>query len=98
MTLDDVSEGQVERRYTVAEAAAILGWAPTTLRDKVTRGSVPHLRLHVRKGVRFTPVHLDQIRADMERPAVLPGQQSSRLAGPDLSAFQGLLSVVRTGQ
>lgn len=97
MTTNHAGEGHGETRYTVEEASAILGWAPTTLRDKVTHGKVPHLRLHVRKGVRFTSDHLDQIRAGMERP-VLMREQSSDVGGPDLSAFEGLMSVVPDGK
>ncbi len=50
------------------EAAARLGFAPLTLRDKVTRGEVPHHRSGRLKGVYFTQEDLDEIQAGQARP------------------------------
>jgi excisionase family DNA binding protein len=56
---------------TIAEAAEYLGISPYTLRDKVTRGEVPHTRiLGNRHGVRFTATHLAAIVAAGEQPVV----------------------------
>ncbi len=52
------------------EAAARLGYAPSTLRDKVSRREVPHHRSGRRKGVYFTQGDLDEILAGQAcRPA-----------------------------
>lgn len=48
--------------YTITEAAALIGLAPTTLRDKVTAYEVPHHRYGNVKGVYFTPEDIDEIR------------------------------------
>lgn len=50
------------------EAAARLGYAPSTLRDKVTRHEVPHHRSGRLKGVYFTQEDLDKILAGQARP------------------------------
>lgn len=58
--MDDIRNpiASVGPLLTIEQAASLVGLAPTTLRDKVTRGEVPHLRLHRVKGVRFTEQHL----------------------------------------
>jgi excisionase family DNA binding protein len=53
---------------TIAEAAALLGMSPSTLRDRVTAGTVPHIRLGKVRGVRFTPEHLAEICARGQVP------------------------------
>ena len=95
------------RYYTIAEAAVRLGKAPTTLRDEVTRGVVPHHRIHGVRGVRFTDADLAAIRAD-DRVAVgqrFPRRNDVPPAGPGpapnpevdtfdpLSEFVGLTSL-----
>jgi hypothetical protein len=87
-------ELDLQQLYGVAEAATLLGLAPTTLRDRVTAGLVPHMRLHTRKGVRFTADQIREIRASMIRPANRhPGEHGGAGAGPDLSRFSELRSV-----
>lgn len=81
--------------YAVAEAAALLGLAPTTLRDRVTAGLVPHVRLHTRKGVRFTADQIREIRASMVRSANPRRGEDVEDAGPDLSRFTQLRSARR---
>lgn len=54
------------------EAAARLGCSPYTLRDRVTRGEVPHHRAGRRKGVYFTQEDLDEILAGQARRATAP--------------------------
>ena len=49
------------------EAATALGCSRFTLRDRVTRGEVPHRRSGRRKGVYFTQEDLDEIRAGQAR-------------------------------
>lgn len=53
--------------YTITEAAALIGLAPTTLRDKVTAYEVPHHRYGNVKGVYFTPEDIDEIRTTHAR-------------------------------
>lgn len=53
---------------TIAEAAEHLNCSPWTLRDRVTRGEVPHHRRGRVKGVYFTREDLDQITLSQARP------------------------------
>lgn len=96
MTDDTVSTAAeqlgLQPLYAIAEAASLLGIAPTTLRDRVTAGRVPHVRLHARKGVRFTADQIREIRASMVRPG---SRCTVEEAGPDLSRFTELRSVRR---
>ena len=55
--------------FSMREAAAQLGCSPYTLRDRVTRGEVPHHRSGRRKGVYFTQGDLDEILAGQARRA-----------------------------
>jgi hypothetical protein len=66
--------------YTLREAAALLGCAWTTLRDKCTRGEVPHHRRHRVKGIYFTEADLDEIRASHIRR---PGRRPSHSPAAD---------------
>lgn len=62
-----------ETEYNIKEAAARLGWASTTLRDKCSAKTVPHHRLHLVKGIFFTDDDLAQIQArQSRRPGLTP--------------------------
>jgi hypothetical protein len=63
--------------YTLAEAAGRLGWASTTLRDKVSAQAVPHHRRHAVKGVFFTDADIAQIRARGRRRPGSVGRASA---------------------
>ena len=71
----------MEPTFTIAEAAQALGCSPWTLRDRVSRGEVPHHRRGKVKGVYFTPEDLRQIRASQARP-VAPAAGGSGPAAP----------------
>jgi excisionase family DNA binding protein len=72
MTLTD------DHLYTIDEATEVLRCRRSWLRDQVTAGTVPHLRLGKVKGVRFTADDLMQIAATRARPvgAVAPAAQT----------------------
>jgi len=59
--------------FSMEEAATLLRCSRFTLRDRVTRGEVPHHRTGRRKGVYFTQEDLDAILAGQGRP-VGPGR------------------------
>jgi hypothetical protein len=61
-----------EPEYTIAEAARILGWGPTTLRDACSRREVPHHRRHRVKGIFFTDTDIAEIKAARGRRAIVP--------------------------
>lgn len=67
-----------EATYNMAQAARILHCSPWTLRDRVTRGEVPHHRSGRVKGVYFTEEDLLQIKAEHARPAVAPVKPKGR--------------------
>jgi len=85
-----------DRLYLRAEAAAILGMSSLTLRDLVTRASVPHVRLGSRKGVRFTAANIRDI-ARARAVGVTRSVDDETRAGAraDLSAFAGLRTARR---
>ena len=96
----------IERQYSLPEAADILGYAVTTLRDRVARGEVPHHRRFGVKGVYFTDNDMAAIqdgtrvplgdrrrrRGDHRRLAEGAGSTES----PELAAFFGLRSLRST--
>ena len=69
-TVDRVTA--VDPQYTIAQAAAMLGRAPTTLRDQVTRREVPHHRRGKVKGVYFTVEDITAILEADRRPVGTP--------------------------
>lgn len=89
-----------KRFYTIKEAAERLGCPWTTLRDKVTRGTVPHHRLHGVTGVRFTEADLEAIEAMTAVPVGTRYRHQPNLAptdgealAADLARFAGLRSA-----
>jgi hypothetical protein len=56
-----------QNEYNVAEAAARLGWAGATLRDKCSARTVPHHRRHLVKGIFFTDDDIAAIQARQQR-------------------------------
>ncbi len=75
------NEYTLTNEYTLAEAASRLGWAGTTLRDKVTAYAVPHHRRYAVRGIFFTDEDIVEIQAlGHRRPA------QAALAGPSAAA------------
>ena len=58
-----------DRRYSIDEAAEVLGCSRWTLRDRVSRSEVPHHRRGRVKGVYFTETDLNEILESQARPA-----------------------------
>ncbi len=89
-----------EREYSLPEAAALLGYAVTTLRDRVTQARVPHHRRFRVKGVYFTDEDIAAIKRGSAF-AVGESPRGSELAHPvedvvprlSLDAFLGLRSL-----
>jgi excisionase family DNA binding protein len=69
-----------QSRFCMEEAADRLGCSPYTLRDRVTRGEVPHHRSGRRKGVYFTQEDLDEILAGQARRATARGTRAQATA------------------
>ena len=69
--------------HTLAEAAALIGMAPTTLRDRCTRHAVPHHRRFEKRGIYFTDDDIAAIRAGHSRPvpAVAAARPGDIVAG-----------------
>ncbi len=88
------------REYSLPEAAAILGYAVTTLRDRVTQGRVPHHRRFRVKGVFFTDEDIAAIKhgsavavGESPRRAEPPHPSTDVVPGSSLDAFLGLRSL-----
>lgn len=84
-----------ETEYSLAEAAAILGYAVTTLRDRVTEARVPHHRRFRVKGVYFTDEDIAAIKlgsafAVGESPR---SAEPSSLPGTDVDPTQAFLGL-----
>lgn len=56
--------------YTRQEAAALLGVSDSWLRDQVSLGNVPHIRLGQVKGVRFRHQDVEDIITARQRPVI----------------------------
>lgn len=56
-----------ENEHTLHDAANLLGWAATTLRDKCTKQAVPHHRRHAATGIYFTDEDIAEIKAQRRR-------------------------------
>ena len=94
------------REYSIPEAAEILGYAVSTLRDRVTQARVPHHRRFRVKGVFFTDEDIAAIQngtgvqvGDRRRTRgdVLGSIEAARSDElPDLGPFVGLRSLRST--
>jgi hypothetical protein len=83
-----------ETEYTVAEAAQLLGIAPTTLRDRCTRREVPHHRRHTVKGVYLTGSDISEIRALQKRaPPAARDDRDRATADAPLKALDAELAT-----
>lgn len=88
------------REYSLPEAAAILGYAVTTLRDRVTQARVPHHRRFRVKGVFFTDEDIAAIQrgtpvsvGDHRRPVGASQVACEDPQAVELAAFLGLRSL-----
>lgn len=69
-----------EQLRTIEQAAEELNMSQWTLRDRVTKGTVPHRRLHGVRGVRFAQEDIDAIKANAFRPAIgTPSRAAARV-------------------
>lgn len=62
------------------ELAELVGLAPTTVRDMVTKRAIPHTRLG-KKTVRFTPEDVEAIKKKFAAPAITktPSRAAARV-------------------
>lgn len=62
------------------ELAELVGLAPTTVRDMVTKRAIPHTRLG-KKTVRFTPEDVEAIKKKFAEPAITatPSRSGARV-------------------
>jgi hypothetical protein len=89
-----------EHEYTMAEAAELVGYAVTTLRDRVTQARVPHHRRYRVKGVFFTDEDIAAIKngsafavGESPRQAEPPHPADRVVPRSSLDAFLGLRSL-----
>ena len=90
------NEYTLTNEYTLAEAASRLGWAGTTLRDKVTAYAVPHHRRHAARGIFFTDQDIAQIKAQgRRRPGAVsrPSAAAERLTREDAAMDAALAAL-----
>lgn len=59
-----------EPTFTIPQAATLVRCAPTTLRDRCTRGEVPHHRRHRVRGIYFTQLDIEAIISGQARSAL----------------------------
>jgi excisionase family DNA binding protein len=86
--------------YSMEQAATALGLSRWTLRDRVTKGEVPHHRSGRLKGVFFTQEDLDKILAGQARQATSRGARGRATdLGPAITAAEipAEFAVLRRG-
>lgn len=86
--------------YTRAEAAALLKCPESWLRDQVTAGTIPHIRLGKIKGVRFARADLEEITHLRRRSPVTADPEAvrrSRMTRPELTTISDLRPTGRRG-